>query len=109
MVMAALDHWYTFRVIETEPLKVECTKWEDGGPVETYRIDPDNQSPSGGCSCPAWTTNCKHRLALEAARADGKLWEAWKWIWRQRKVEGKNLLVPVPADDIKSIEELGLA
>jgi hypothetical protein len=108
MVRAALPHYYTFKITspEGETLRAECAKWEEGGdiPVEVYKIDTNYRSPMGGCSCPAWTSECKHRRALDEAVADGKAREFWKWIFVEKKTKGKSNLVPEPVDDINPIE-----
>jgi len=103
MVRAKLPIYYTFRVVEQEPLKVECKKWEEGSdlPMETYKIEPDNPSIHGGCSCPAWTNNCKHMKCVKEARQDGKINELYHWKWDEKAGWTR-------IDDIRSIEEFDI-
>lgn len=93
MVRAKLDVYYTFKVmsepsvsVHSPAFLVHCYKWEEFGdmPLETYKVSPNNRSAVGGCSCPAWTANCKHRKCVEEAIKDGKAYEFHKWRWAER-------------------------
>jgi hypothetical protein len=100
MVTAKLPVYYTFRVMTEDPLVVECKKWEEFAdlPMDTYVIHPDNHSPTGGCSCPAWKNNCKHMKCVREARQDTKINELFHWKWSEKKGWER-------IDDIRSIED----
>lgn len=100
MVRAREQYYYTFRLVTESPVKVECMKWGefDDVPTATYTIHPDNASPTGGCSCPAWTNNCKHMKCVREALADGKINELFHWKWDEKRTWTR-------VDDIRSIEE----
>lgn len=87
MVRQKLDVYYTFKVTGQDPLRIDCYKWTefDDVPTDTYKIMPHNKGPLGGCSCPAWTSNCKHMKCVDEAIADGKINELWKWRWSERE------------------------
>lgn len=103
MVKARLDIYYTFKIMSQpgEQLLVHALKWEEFSdvPIETYRIMPDNHSATGGCSCPAWTSACKHRKCVDEARQDGKINELHKWKWTEKHGWAE-------VDDIRSIEDM---
>lgn len=101
MVRAKLSVYYTFRVMEESPLKVECKKWEEGAdvPMETYVVHPGDACVVSGCSCPAWTNQCKHRRCVDEARRDGKINELYHWKWDEKGGWTR-------VDDINSIEDM---
>jgi hypothetical protein len=94
--------YYTFRLLQLEPLMVQAMKWDsmvsEEVPLDTYLVKPDNAGYFGACSCPAYR-ECKHYKCVQEAKTDGKLDELWKWIWTE-----KNGWLPV--DDIPTVEEL---
>lgn len=102
MVRAKLGHYYTFRIISqpNNTLVVECMKWEEfaSQPGTTYKITPHLPGSHGGCSCPAWKDQCKHRKCVTEAMESGKIDELWKWRWDEKR--GWQ-----PIDDMKSLDE----
>lgn len=87
MVKAKLGFYYTFRLVATEPqILVHALKWEEMAevPAETYKVKPNDHSPMGGCSCPAWTNNCKHMKCVREAITSGKINELYKWQWTEK-------------------------
>jgi hypothetical protein len=103
VVRAKLDVYYTFKIVSGagEQLKVHCLKWEEFSdvPLTTYTILPENHSPTGGCDCPAWTSQCKHRRCVDEALKDGKAQEFHKWRWYEKGGW-------VETQDISSIEDM---
>lgn len=108
MIKTKRDFYYTFRIVsaEDERLRVACSKWEEFGnePIETYHVTPDGRG-LGACTCPAWSL-CKHSKAVGEALLNGQAQEFWKWKYVEGKVEGHVVLIAIPVDDIKTIEEL---
>lgn len=102
MVANRRSHYYTFRVIEEgPPIIVEAKKWNDFDDLEgTYRIDTGNPS-NQGCSCPAYTSQCKHRKCVEEAVERGYAGEFHRWRWDEKQGW-------IRLDDIRSIEEMDL-
>lgn len=93
--------YYTFKVVNLDPLKLECHKWErEGEHTGTiYKVEPTMQFR--GCDCPAWKNNCKHMKCAKEIVESGKLDELWKWRWDEKA--GWQQL-----DDIPTVEDLGL-
>lgn len=77
-------HYYTFRLVSGNPLKVDCYKWDEllDEVVETYHIQPNNTTIHGGCSCPAWRNDCKHMKCVKEAIELGRLDELHVWSWK---------------------------
>ncbi|MEB3025854.1 hypothetical protein, partial [Parvimonas sp. M13] len=96
--MAKMGIYYTFRLLAEHPLKVEAHKWEEFGdmPIATYVVDTGNPS-NRGCSCPAFTSQCKHKRCVEEARERNILGELFQWKWLEKGGWQKT-------DDIRPIE-----
>jgi hypothetical protein len=79
--------YYTFRLLSLHPLKVECSKWEDGSiePSASYIVYPSTDS----CSCVSMKRECKHVLrAREITKPNLiEFMHIWRWdernSWRQ--------------------------
>lgn len=92
MASAKSGIYYTFKVMTPElnvrdpNFLVQCHKWDEYGdePMATYRLLPNNHSAVGGCSCPAWKANCKHRKCVDELIDRGYIQEAHRWCWAEK-------------------------
>ena len=70
--------YYTFRIMQNDPLCFEVSKWEDGKrPVGVYRVDLYKSY----CNCVATKHECKHVKLCRSLNDPDFLKEIERWRW----------------------------
>jgi len=63
---------YLFRPIKgAKHYAYEVTKFNGEYPADTYRVYQNAASAQMTCTCPAWTTNCKHIKMIKYLHDEG--------------------------------------
>jgi hypothetical protein len=84
--------YYTFRILEHEPLKLECCKWEEcREPTARHIVYPDIEA----CNCFATKRDCVHvRRAKEITRSADLMRDMMFWKWDEHNGWTENHDVP---------------
>lgn len=74
--------YYIFRLLGTHPIRVACSKWEEGSiaPSATYIVYPGTNS----CNCVASKRECRHVLRAKELVKPDLINDMYKWRWDER-------------------------